>query len=111
VDTYCLGFEWLGSCPPNPEPLFSIGEAVAVLALFFGVREISNPITRMRWRTRWVTDQYILIFLRCAVYFVLLAAALRVFPAPRLPVIHYPIVWEFLAGLIAPDFPAGSSNS
>lgn len=99
-DTYCLGLEWLGVCPPNTEPLFTLGEAVAVLVLFFGIRELSNPITRMRWRTRWITDKHLLILLRLGIYLALLAAALRVFPTHRLPIVHYPIFWEFLAGAI-----------
>lgn len=100
-ESYCLGLAWLGTCPEESQALFTIGEAVAVVALFLAFYQLSTPLTRMRLRTRWIPEKYLFVIFRSGLYFVFLAAALRLINGQRrIPVIHHPIFWEIIAGIV-----------
>lgn len=101
-DEYCLGLEALGRCAALGEPLFSIGEAVAVAALLLAFHHFGGPLIRMRLRSRGIADRTVLILVSASVALVFVAAALRLFGPPwtRVPVIGYPASWEIVAGVV-----------
>lgn len=100
AEHYCLGLPELGLCAENIESLFSIGDAVAFVAIFLAFYQLSDLRTWMRRSTRWLPERYLFSILRCGVYLVFLAAGLRALGHSSIPVIGYPIIWEIVAGLI-----------
>jgi hypothetical protein len=100
----CLGLEFLGNCsydPSSPSRVyFSIGQAVSVLALFLAFTQLLRPILRFRLATGIFRQKTAYTLFTVAIFSIFIAAALPFIPGPALPLLGYPIFWEFLAGLL-----------
>ena len=91
-----------GAMSALSEPLFSIGEAIAVVVLLLAVYQFSGPLIRLRWRTQRMSARTLFLLLCAGLALVFAAAALRLFGFPwtRMPVIGYPIFWEIAGGAL-----------
>lgn len=100
---YCLGIKALGLCSYNPaQPnniYFSIGDAVAAIALVLAFSQLITPTLQFRLKVSskaaWVAASLFLI----AVLVVFVAAILPNIPGTALPLLGYPIFWEVLGGV------------
>ena len=103
-DIYCLGLEALGPCRydlSNPSlTYFSIGQLATVVAMTVALSQIAKPIVKFRLATRLTPDWAPWVGIFAAVIFVFIAAAVRAFPIRHLPVVGYPIFWEFVGGFV-----------
>ena len=102
MEDYCLGLESLGRCAASAAPLLSLGEALVVAALLLASYRYGGRIAQMRWRTRGLTQQALVIAVCIAVALALVAAVLRMFGPPwsRMPVVGYPLFWEVAAATL-----------
>jgi hypothetical protein len=82
--------------------VLSLGEALIVAALLFAAYRLGNPLVRMRWRTRGLSERAIAIAVGAGLLFAIVAAGLRTFGAPwvRVPLVGYPLAWEIAAGTL-----------
>lgn len=101
---FCFGLEFLGTCkydPKAPSPTyFTIGDAIAALAVTFAINQFLKPLYRLRLNV-------IGIGFGTIVSFVFFGAALSVVAAivPSLSFLHgtplsYPLNWEIMGGII-----------
>jgi hypothetical protein len=99
----CLGLSALASCLYNPaQPstiYFSIGEAVAALALTLAVQQFFSPIYRFRLRAYGLRFFYLIIPVFLGFACAVVAALLPSLPLNRRFFLEYPIVWEAIGGL------------
>lgn len=102
-EIYCLGVKALGSCNynlSNPSlSFFSIGQLATVIALLFTFSQLVKPIFKFRLLTRASPYWVPLVGIGLSILCVFTAAVLRAVEPIDLPIISYPIVWEFFAGL------------
>ncbi|HVA15546.1 MAG TPA: hypothetical protein VNF99_20020, partial [Stellaceae bacterium] len=100
----CLGLSFLGSCaynPAQPSPVyFTIGDAVAALALTLAIQQFLKPIVVFRLRAYGLSIRYLILFAFVGFGCAIIAALL-----PNLPVAHdnlfeYPIFWELIGGAL-----------
>lgn len=103
TDMYCLGVKALGQCSydlSNPSlTFFSIGQLATVVALVFAFSQLAKPIVKFRIATRFGPQWVLWLGIALAILCVFVAAILRAWPLRDLPLIGYPIVWEFIAGV------------
>lgn len=101
-DIYCLGVKALGSCSydlSNPSlTFFSIGQLATVVALIFAFSQLAKPIVKFRIATRFTPYWVPWVGIALAILSVFAAAILRAWQFRDLPVVGYPIFWEFVAG-------------
>jgi len=101
-DIYCLGVKALGPCSydlSNPSlTFFSIGQLATVVALIFAFSQLAKPIVKFRIATRFTPHWVPWVGIALAILSVFAAAILRAWQFRDLPVIGYPIFWEFVAG-------------
>lgn len=102
-DIHCLGVKALGLCSydlSNPSlTFFSIGQLATVVALIFAFSQLAKPIVKFRLATRFSPQWVPWLGIALAILCVFWAAILRGWPLREFPVIGYPIVWEFVAGV------------
>ena len=101
---YCLGIKAFGWCHYNPlQPgiaYFSIGEAIASIALLFAFFQLATPTSRFRLAVR-PTMKWVALGLFVLAFFCVVGAAM--IPSVLgyvIPVVGFPIFWEVLAGLL-----------
>jgi Ca2+/Na+ antiporter len=86
--------------PSSPNRIyFSIGEAIATIAIIIVILQLIDPIKKFRIevsRTR-IRVFYIIFFI--AIVSVLFSATLPFIPGEALPFIGYPVFWEVLSGI------------
>src|ERR1700737_4428239 len=109
----CLGLSFLGSCfynPGQPAPIyFSIGNAIAALALTLAVQQFLTPIYRFRLRAYGLKISYLILPVFFGFVCALAAALLPNLPLPRKSLPEYPVVWEiFGSALIALSYGAAA---
>jgi len=100
----CLGIKAFGWCHYNPlQPgitYFSIGEAIASLALLFAFFQLATPTSRFRLAVR-PTMKWVALGLFALAFFCVVGAA--IIPSVLghvVPLVGFPIFWEVLAGLL-----------
>ena len=98
----CLGISWLGMCsydPSNPPVYFSLGDAVAAIAVTLALQSFMKPVYRLRLATRYLnlTRLYALIFV--GVGLTVVAATVPSLPFLGSAIWRYSILWEVLATL------------
>ncbi len=102
TDLYCLGVKALGICThdlSNPSlSFFSIGQLATVVALILTFSQLTKPIVRFRLATRYFPQWFPWIGIGITISCVFGAAILRIDEIQNVPVIGYPIFWEFIAG-------------
>jgi hypothetical protein len=100
----CLGLSFLGSCFYNPghtSPVyFSIGDAIAALALTLAVQQFLTPIYRFRLRAYGLKISYLILPVFFGFVCVLAAALLPNLPLSRKSFLGYPIVWEIFGSVL-----------
>jgi hypothetical protein len=100
----CLGLSFLGSCfynPAQPTPIyFSIGNAIAALALTLAIQQFLNPIYRFRLRAYGLKIGYLILPVFLGFGCTLVAALLPYLPLPRKSFLEYPVVWEFFGSVL-----------
>jgi len=101
-DIYCLGVKALGTCGYdllNPSlTFFSIGQLATVVALIFAFSQLAKPTVKFRIATRFTPHWVPWVGIALAILCVFAAAILRVWQFRDIPVIGFPIFWEFVAG-------------
>lgn len=104
IESSCLGLKILGSCsydPAAPSPsYFTIGQLISVIALVLAFSQLTKPIIKFRIRTHNINYRVVAVVVLLASSFVFLATLLPFLPGPALPLIGYPVFWEFLAGIL-----------
>ena len=102
-DIYCLGVKALGACRydlSNPAlTFFSIGQLATVVTMTLALSQIAKPIVKFRLTTRFSPVWMPWVGIAFAVVCVFAAAALRALPVREVPILGYPIFWEFLGGV------------
>lgn len=101
---YCLGIKALGLCSYNPAKpnniYFSIGDAVAAIALVLAFTQLITPTLKFRLtvssKAAWVAAGLFLV----AVIFIFVAAILPNIPGAAVPLLGYPIFWEVTGGVL-----------
>lgn len=99
-----LGLEFLGKCsydPSSPNRIyFSIGEAIAAIAIFIAFTQLLRPMITFRLSNSPFKLQtaYKLFFV--AIFSVFAAAIVPFIPGNPLPLLGYPVFWEILAGFL-----------
>ena len=100
----CLGLSFLGSClynPAQPAPVyFSIGNAIAALALTLAVQQFLTPIYRFRLRAYGLKISYLILPVFFGFVCALVATLLPNLPLPRKSFFEYPVVWEVFGSLL-----------
>jgi len=100
----CFGLSFLGMCsynPAQPAPVyFTIGNAIAALALTVAIQQFLKPIYLFRLRAYRLKIHYLL-----GLVFLGFACAAVAMMLPNIPISHrsfaaYPIVWEMAGGLV-----------
>jgi hypothetical protein len=109
----CLGLSVLGSClynPAQPTPIyFSVGNAIAALALTLAVQQFLTPIYRFRLRAYGLKISYLILPVFLGFVCSVIGALLPNLPIPHRSLLEYPVVWElFGAFLIAPAYGAAA---
>jgi hypothetical protein len=109
----CLGLSVLGSClynPAQPNPIyFSVGNAIAALALTLAVQQFLTPIYRFRLRAYGLKISYLILPVFAGFVCSVFAALLPNLPVPRRSLLEYPVVWElFGAFMIASAYGAAA---
>ncbi len=87
--------------PASPNRIyFSIGSAIATIAILLAFSQLIRPIVRFRLKTGLFgqTPAYVLFFM--AILCVFVAAILPFISGPALPLLGYPVFWEIVAGLL-----------
>jgi len=85
--------------PASPNRIyFSIGSAVATIALALAFGQFIRPITRFKVSVGFFRLTCVLFF--TAIGFVFVAAILPFIPGKALPFLGYPVFWEILAGAL-----------
>jgi hypothetical protein len=102
----CLGLSVLGSClydPAQPAPIyFSVGNAIAALALTLAVQQFLTPIYRFRLRAYGLKINYLIVPVFVGFVCSVIGALLPNLPLPHRSFFEYPVVWELIgASLIA----------
>jgi hypothetical protein len=101
---YCLGvkaFEWCHYNPLKPGiAYFSIGEAIASIALLFAFFQLATPTFKFRLAVRAKMGRTALVLFGLAFPCVVIAALIPSVLGYIVPVIGFPIFWEVLAGLL-----------
>lgn len=104
AETWCLGIPSLGLCAYNPASptmsQFSIGEGCSAIALLFVLYELIDDNKKIRIFMRESFAHFTHFLFLIALLSIFLAAALPFIPGEAIPVIGYPIFWEFTAGVI-----------
>jgi hypothetical protein len=100
----CLGLSFLGSClynPAQPSPVyFSVGNAIAALALTLAIQQFLNPIYRFRLRAYGLRIGYMILPVFLGFGCSLIAALLPNLPLSRKYSLEYPIVWEIIGSVL-----------
>jgi hypothetical protein len=100
----CFGLELLGMCRYNPEApspsYFTIGNAVAALALTLAVQQFLKPIYQFRLRAMGLRFTYAVYAVFIGAIFAIIAAAAPSIVFLRGTMLGYPINWEIASGLI-----------
>lgn len=101
---YCLGIKAFGLCHYNPfkpgTAYFSIGEAIASIALLFAFFQLATPTFKFRLAVRAAMGRKALVLFGLAFPCVVIAAVIPSVLGYIVPVIGFPIFWEVLAGLL-----------
>ena len=88
------------SCLYNPaQPslvYFSVGDAIAALALTLAIQQFLNPIYRFRLRAYGLRIGYLILPVFLGFVFSVIAALLPSLPLSRRYFLEYPIVWEII---------------
>lgn len=79
---------------------FSIGSAVATIALLLAFSQLIRPIVKLRLSTGFIKPLVAVVVFFIAILFVFVAAILPFIPGPALPLLGYPVFWEILAGIL-----------
>ena len=92
--------------PASPNRIyFSIGSAIAAIALFLAFTQLIRPIVKFRLATGIFRQNVAYVLFLIAIVFVFVAAILPFIPRPALPLLGYPVFWEIAAGIL---FATGS---
>lgn len=100
----CLGLSWLGQCaynPAAPTPYFTLGDAVAAIAVTILLQQFMKPVFRLRLAARYLSLQtlYLLVFAGTGV--VLVASIVPQIPGLHaVPLLGYALFWEILGTLL-----------
>lgn len=87
--------------PASPNRIyFSIGSAVATIALLLAFSQLIRPIVKLRLSTGYIKPPVAFVFFIIAILFVFVAAILPFIPGTALPLLGYPVFWEIIAGLL-----------
>ena len=91
----------MGTCTANSPGVtyFSIGEAAATLAVFFTVTQFLRPVYKFRISVGYLRIFHINALLIGTFVSVLLATLIPNVGLSSIPVVGYPVFWEFLGGL------------
>jgi hypothetical protein len=89
-----------GYDPADPTVYFSLGQLVSVLALLLALSQLTRPIIRFRMASRNVHMKTLIAFGGAATAFVFVSAVLPLIPGAALPLLGYPLFWEFLSALV-----------
>ncbi len=85
--------------PASPNRIyFSIGSAVATIALVLAFSQFIRPIVKLKLSVGIFRLTVALAFFFMAIGFVFVAAILPFIPGKALPFLGYPVFWEILAG-------------
>ena len=109
----CLGLSILGTClynPAQPNPIyFTVGNAIAALALTLAVQQFLTPIYRFRLRAYGLKISYLLVPVFLGFVCSVVAALLPNLPLSHKSFLEYPVVWELIgAFLIASAYAAAA---
>lgn len=109
----CLGLSLLGQClynPAAPNPIyFSVGNAIAALALTLAVQQFLSPIYRFRLRAYGVKISYLIVPVFLGFVCAVIAALVPNLPLSHTSLVEYPVVWELIgAFLIASAYGAAA---
>lgn len=100
----CFGFELLGMCnytPHAPMPsYFTMGDAVAALALTLAVQQFLKPIYQFRLHVLGVRFHYVVLAVFACFACITTATIVPHVPFLRGTPFGYPVNWEILGGLI-----------
>lgn len=99
----CLGIHALGPCAYNPgQPAvvyFSVGDAIAGLALTLAIQQFLKPIYKFRLYAAGVRMEWLYVLVFLGLFCAMVAAVLPSLPIPHRGILAYPIVWEIFGGL------------
>lgn len=103
AETFCLGIETLGHCsydPENPNPYFTLGNLLSVLALLLAISQLSRPIIKFRLIAKNLRSKILIALSTIAVTSIFIATALPFMPGKKPPLIGYPVTWEVFSALL-----------
>jgi hypothetical protein len=96
----CLGLSLLGQClynPAQPNPVyFSVGNAIAALALTLAVQQFLTPIYRFRLRAYGLKIGHLIFPVFVGFLCAVIAALLPSLPLRHQSLLEYPVVWELI---------------
>jgi hypothetical protein len=96
----CLGMTWLGMCSYDPGravSYFSLGDAVAAIAVTLALQNFMKPIYRLRLAARYLSLKRLYILIFAGVGMTMVAAIVPNLPFLGDGSLRYPIVWELCA--------------
>ena len=98
----CIGVASLGLCNYDPAApaiaYFTIGDAIAALALTLAVQQFLKPVYTLRLNVRRLSLWYIYALCFVGAAFAVIAAFLPNLPFNRSVLPAYPVVWEIAGG-------------
>jgi len=104
---FCLGIEALGRCKYDPSSSFSLlsfGEAVQAVTFLIAFTQVLRPVDLFKFRVKYYRFKWGLAWpcgaLIASVFFTLVAKLLLAIQTEPLPILGYPIFWEFWAAFM-----------
>ncbi|MBN23112.1 MAG: hypothetical protein CL678_17640 [Bdellovibrionaceae bacterium] len=98
----CLGLAILGSCeylPNKPDiHLISFGDTISVIALLIAFTQLVSLFKKSK--LEGYLKKYYWLWAALPLIFVLFAGILPLIPGNAVPLLGYPIFWEFLAAIV-----------
>ena len=100
MEASCLGLSILGSCKylhtGESWSIISIGDTISAIALLLAFSQLQSLTRKEVIRTGLKKTYWLWGF---GVFFILLSSVLPFIPEPVLPLVSYPIFWQFMASL------------